>query len=123
MPAVAFAPEDSPTVRLDKLEAILAESGNNSGETAAVFADLLAVSVEGRYRPLPQDPQRWREVTLSALLGQLAGLAQRQPVLLLFEDAHWADSTSLELLDRTIERLGRLPLLMILTFRPEFAPS
>jgi class 3 adenylate cyclase len=119
--AVAFNHEDSPSTRLDKLQAVLAESRNADHETAALLADLLGISSEGRYPSLPQDPQRRRELTLSALLGQLEGLARRLPILLLFEDAHWADSTSLELLDRVTQRLDKVPVLAILTFRPDFA--
>ncbi len=59
-------------------------------------------------------------MTLVSLLGQLEALARHRSVLMIFEDAHWADSTSLELLDRTIECAARLPLLLVITFRPEF---
>jgi predicted ATPase len=58
----------------------------------------------------------------SALLRQLEGLARQQPVIMLFEDAHWIDPTSRELLDLTVERVGTLPVLLIVTFRPEFQP-
>ena len=60
-------------------------------------------------------------MTLAALLEELAALSRQRPTLLIFEDAHWADSTSRELLDRMVERASRLPLLMIVTFRPEFS--
>jgi class 3 adenylate cyclase/predicted ATPase len=120
--AAGFTREDSPAARLDKLETLLAQGGAGTGGTAALFADLLGLPTEDRYPALPQDPQRRREMTLAALLDQLAGLARRHPVLLLFEDAHWADSTSLELVDRIVERLRDLPVLMVATFRPEFAP-
>ena len=120
--AVAFDHDDPPPARLEKLEAVLAESGDSSGKTAGMLADLLGIPAEGRYPPLPQDPQRRRELTLAALLGQLEGLARRLPILLLFDDAHWADSTSLELLDRAVDRLEHLPVMMIMTFRPDFAP-
>jgi predicted ATPase len=74
--------------------------------------------------PLPNlSPQRKKERTLEALLRQLEGLARRQPVLMIFEDAHWADPTSRELLDLTVERVRRLPVLVIVTFRPEFQPD
>src|SRR5262249_31424607 len=67
-------------------------------------------------------PQRKKERTLEALIRRLEGLARQQPVAIVFEDAHWIDPTSRELLDLTIERLRSLPVLLILTFRPEFAP-
>src|SRR5438270_5990462 len=67
-------------------------------------------------------PQRKKERTLAALLRQLEGLARRQPVVMVFEDAHWIDPTSRELLDLTVERVRTLPVLLIVTFRPEFQP-
>ena len=75
-----------------------------------------------RYSPLDLTPQKQKEKTLRALVAQVEGLAVRQPVLMLFEDAHWSDPTSLELLDLIIDRVPELPLLLIITFRPEFSP-
>ena len=72
--------------------------------------------------PLALSPTQQRRRTLAALLDQFEGLARRQPILLLFEDAHWADATSLELLDLTVERMRQLPVLALFTFRPEFEP-
>ena len=62
-----------------------------------------------------------KEKTLRALLAQLEGLAAHQPVLMPFEDAHWSDPTSIELLDLIVDRTAPLRLLLIITFRPEFA--
>jgi tetratricopeptide (TPR) repeat protein len=88
----------------------------------AFIADLLSLPASGRH-PLPNlSPQRKKERTLEALIHQLEGLAREQPVLMVFEDAHWADPTSRELLDLTIERVRTLPVLLILTFRPELQP-
>src|SRR5262249_49367765 len=67
-------------------------------------------------------PQRKKERTLEALIRQLEGLARRQPVAMVFEDAHWIDPTSRELIDLTVERVRSLPVLLIVTFRPEFQP-
>jgi predicted ATPase len=86
------------------------------------LADLLSLPATERH-PLPSlSPQRKKERTLEALIHQLEGLARRQPVLMVFEDAHWIDPTSHELLDLTVERVRRLPVLLIVTFRPEFQP-
>jgi class 3 adenylate cyclase/predicted ATPase len=115
-----FERNDPSEAKLNKLEALLAQSGEVGAETVGLFADLLGLAGGGRYPALPQDPQRRREMTLAALLGQLEALARRRPVLMIFEDAHWADSTSLELLDRAIESAARLPVLLVITFRPEF---
>src|SRR5262249_60946892 len=67
-------------------------------------------------------PTQQRRRTLAALLDQFEGLARRQPILLSFEDVQWADATSLELLDLTVERMRQLPVLALFTFRPEFEP-
>src|SRR5262249_54307711 len=75
-----------------------------------------------RYAPLVLSPAQQRRRTLAALLDQFEGLARRQPILLSFEDAQWADATSLELLDLTVERVRQLPVLALFTFRPEFEP-
>ncbi len=116
-----FEREDDAAGRLDKLERALAKSGEVNAGRAALFADLLGLAPEGRYPAPPGDPQRRREMTLAALLDELATLSRQRPTLLIFEDAHWADSTSLELLDRMVELAPRLPVLMIVTFRPEFS--
>ena len=120
--AAEFFREDSAATKLTKLTALLSRSGDSTPETVGVFADLLGVPTEGRYPPPPTDPRQRRELTLSALVRQLEGLARHRPVLFLFEDAHWIDSTSLELLERVAERVRRLPVLMIVTHRPEFEP-
>jgi predicted ATPase len=86
----------------------------------ALVADLLSLPGAESY-PLPNlSPQRKKERTLEALIGQLEGLARQQPVVMVFEDAHWIDPTSRELLDLTVERVRSLPVLLIVTFRPEF---
>jgi class 3 adenylate cyclase/predicted ATPase len=120
--AAGFERDDRPRIRLDKLETLLAQSGEAGVETVGLFADLLGISDEGRYPPLPQEPQQKRELTLTALLAQFQALARRRPVLMIFEDAHWADSTSLELLDRVVERMAHFPALLLIAFRPEFTP-
>src|SRR6516164_7362165 len=82
------------------------------------------MSLPGSERhPLPNlNPRRKKERTLEALIRQLEGLERQQPVLVVFEDAHWIDPTSRELLDLVVERVRSLPVLLIVTFRPEFQP-
>ena len=65
-------------------------------------------------------PEQRRQRTLEALTEQLAGLASQNPVLMIFEDAHWTDPTSLEAFGRTVDQIKTLPVLLIVTFRPEF---
>ena len=120
--AAGFARDDAPAAKLGKLTVLLSPSSDGSQETEAVFADLLAVPAGERYLPLPDDPRQKRERIFAALVRQLEDLARHRPVLFLFEDAHWSDSTSLDLLDRVAERVRRLPVLMVVTFRPEFEP-
>jgi class 3 adenylate cyclase/tetratricopeptide (TPR) repeat protein len=120
--AAGFRRDDTADQRLDKLEAVLAQATNDLGEAAPLLAALLSLPTGERYAPLNLTPQKQKEKTLQALEAQVAGLAARQPVLMLFEDAHWADPTSLELFDLIIERVPALPVLLIITFRPEFSP-
>ncbi|MGB9647964.1 MAG: hypothetical protein WCB44_23020, partial [Stellaceae bacterium] len=89
-------------------------------ETAPLFASLLSIPTGDRYPPLPLSAAQQRRLTLAALLDQLEALARQKPVLMLFEDAHWADATSLEVLDLTVERVRTLPVLALFTFRPEY---
>jgi class 3 adenylate cyclase len=117
-----FTREDPPAARLKKLEALLARAEPPEGDVA-LLADLMSLPALERH-PLPKlSPQRKKELTLEALIRRLEGLARRQPVVVVFEDAHWIDPTSRELLDLTIDRIGNLPVLLIVTFRPEFQPA
>jgi class 3 adenylate cyclase/tetratricopeptide (TPR) repeat protein len=118
--AAGFRREDTAAQRIDKLEAVLAQATNDLGEGAPLLAALLSLPAGERYPPLDLTPQQQKERTLQALAAQVEGLAARQPVLLLFEDAHWSDPTSLELLDLIIDRVPALRVLLIVTFRPEF---
>ncbi len=117
-----LAREDPPARQLDKLEALLALATDNVREVAPLLAALLAIPTGDRYPPLALSPQRRKERTLAALLTQFEGLAARQPVLALWEDVHWSDPTSLELLDLVVDRAPSLPVLVLVTFRPEFRP-
>jgi class 3 adenylate cyclase/predicted ATPase len=119
--ASGFARDDPPAAMLEKLEALLAQAAPPD-EDVAFLADLMSLPGWERH-PLPNlSPQRKKERTLEALIRQLEGLARRQPVVIVFEDAHWIDPTSRELLDLTVERVRTLPVLLIVTFRPEFQP-
>ena len=118
--AAEFKPDDPPARRLDKLEALLAMGTPHPQAVAPLLATLLSIPFGERYPPLTLSPAQQRRQTLAALLKQFEDLARQRPILLLFEDAHWADPTSLELLDRTVDRIGHLPVLAIFTFRPEY---
>src|SRR5687767_4701680 len=124
--AAGFQREDAAEVKLEKLEALLAqgtEKEQQVAETAPLFADLLAIPTGDRCLPTEElSPERRQERLFEALVDQLKGLAAKQPVLDVFEDAHWSDPTSLELLGRSVDRVQRLPVLLVITFRPDFAP-
>jgi predicted ATPase len=120
--AAGFGRDDAPATKWEKLEAVLARAALRD-EHVALLADLFSLPASERH-PLPSlSPQRKKERTLEALTGQLEGLARRQPVVMVFEDAHWVDPTSRELLDLIIECIHSLPVLLTVTFRPEFEPT
>jgi class 3 adenylate cyclase/predicted ATPase len=119
--AADFQPRDDARSKLAKLDALLSGSAASSYD-AALFAELLSLPNDGRYPILDLTPQQRRAKIFEALTSQLAALATRQPVLMIFEDAHWADATSLEGLGRALDRIRTLPILLIVTFRSEFRP-
>jgi len=118
--AAGFARDDTTATKLDKLEALLGD-GAEPGDLSLI-AEMLSLSGGERFPPLDLSPQRKKERTLSALLRQLLALARRQPVFMIFEDLHWIDPTSRELLDLTVEKISDLPVLLVATYRPEFQP-
>jgi class 3 adenylate cyclase/ABC-type transport system involved in cytochrome c biogenesis ATPase subunit len=120
--AAGFKADDTSEQRLDKLEAVLAIVSPRVETVAPLFAALLSIPFGVRYLPLALSPAQQRRQTLAALLDQFEGLASQQPILLLFEDLHWADASSLELLNLTLERVRHLRVLALFTFRPEFEP-
>ena len=119
--AAGFAHDDSAQAKLDKLDAVLAQSFTPP-QDAALFAEMLSLPNDGRYPTLELTPQQRRQKTLEALTAQLEALSRSNPVLMIFEDVHWIDPTSLEALGRTVDRLRTLGVLLIVTYRPEFEP-
>jgi predicted ATPase/class 3 adenylate cyclase len=114
--------DDAPEVQLAELEGVLTRSSDRLDEVVPLLAALLGIPTGERYPALTLTPEMQKLRTLEALLDQLAGLAAQQPVLALFEDAHWIDPSTLELLGMIVERIQRLPVLVLITFRPEFQP-
>ncbi len=119
--AAGLTRDDTAQAKLDKLDAMLAQT-STSIRDAALIADMLSMPSDGRYPALDLTPPQRRQRTLEALLGQIEARARSSPVLMIFEDAHWTDPTSLEVLGRAVERIGSLRVLLIITFRPEFKP-
>jgi len=119
--AAGLVHDDTPKGRLDKLDALLVQT-STSIEEAALFAEMLSIPNDGRYPALELAPQQRKERTQKALVSQMEVLTRQGPVLMIFEDAHWTDPTSLELLGRVVDRIPTLRVLLIVTFRPEFDP-
>jgi class 3 adenylate cyclase len=117
--AAGFSHDDVAQTKLDKLDAVLAKSFMPPQERA-LFGELLSLPNDGRYPVLELTPQQRRQKTLEALTAQLEGLASQHPVLMIFEDVHWIDPTSLEVLGRGVSRNNAVRMLLIITYRPEF---
>jgi class 3 adenylate cyclase len=120
--AAGFRRDDTGEQRLDKLEAVLLRANNDISEIAPLLADLLSIPTGSRYPAIDLTPQKRKEKTLAALVAQVEGLSSREPVLMVFEDVHWSDPTTRESLDLLIDRVSATRALVIITFRPEFAP-
>jgi class 3 adenylate cyclase/predicted ATPase len=119
--AAGFTHTDTGQAKLDKLDAVLALA-STSKQDEALFADLLSLPNDGRYPALELTPQQRRQKTLEALGSQLVALSRSRPVLMIFEDAHWADPTSLEAFGRAVDQTATHPVLLLINFRPEFEP-
>ncbi len=119
--AAGLAHDDAAQATLDKLDVLLARTAT-SQEDAALFAEMLSLASDGRYPVLTLTPPQRRQRTLEALITQTEALSRQNPLLMVFEDAQWADPTSLELLGRAIDRIASRRALLVVTFRPEFKP-
>ena len=119
--AAEFTRDDTSQAKLDKLDALLARSATSSSDSA-LFAEMLSLPNDGRHPALKLTPQQRRQRTLEALVLQIVTLSRQNPVVMIFEDAQWADPTSLELFSEVVERLQTLRVLLVITFRPEFQP-
>jgi predicted ATPase len=119
--AAGLAHSDTVQAKLDKLDAVLAQA-STSIQDAALFAEMLSLPNDGRYPALDLAPQERRRRTLEALRSQLEALARQNPVLMVFEDAHWIDPTSLEAFGRVVDGIRMHRVLLIVTFRAEFDP-
>ena len=117
--AAGLLHDDTPQQKLDKLDVLLAQTSTSIYD-AALIAEMLSLPNDGRYADLELTPRQRRQKTLEALTTQIEILSQQTPVLMIFEDAHWADPTSLEAFGRLVDRIQTFRLLLVVTFRPEF---
>jgi class 3 adenylate cyclase len=118
--AAGFARDDGVETKLDKLRTLLSPGLLDKADIA-LLSELL--SLPSAASDLNLSPQRRRGKLLEALLTLLEAESRHLPALVIFEDAHWIDPTSHELLDLTVDRVRRLPVLLAITFRPEFQPA
>lgn len=119
--AAGFARDDAAEQRLNKLEGSLVGDAAQIAQTAPLLAAALSLPVD-RYPPLALSPQKRKERTLEAIAGQIEALALQGPVLMVVEDVHWIDPTSQELLELLVPKLRQLPVLLVMTHRPEYVP-
>src|SRR5262245_23272928 len=117
--AAGMLHDDDLGARLDKLDALLART-STSIKDAALFAEMLSLPNDGRYPVLELTPEQRRQRTLDALIVQMQALTRSSPVLMIFEDTHWTDPTTLEALGRAVDQIATLRVLLIVTYRPEF---
>jgi class 3 adenylate cyclase len=118
--SAGFTLEDSTAIKLEKLETLLSATDNLSDSTRNLFADLLSIPLDDRYPPLDLAPAQRKAATIAALIHQLSRLAEQKPVLLVLEDAHWIDPTTQELITCVIDGIASMPVLVLITARPEF---
>lgn len=121
--AAGICLHDTPGQKLEKLEEMLALGTQQVVQATPLIAALLSIPTGDRYPPLGLSPAQQRRQTFAALLDQLEGLAREQPLLIVCEDMHWADASTLELFDLGVDRIRGLPILVLMTSRPEFEPS
>jgi predicted ATPase/class 3 adenylate cyclase len=125
--AAGFVSGEAAGNRLDKLDKMIESTGLSSADIAPYLASLLSLPTGERYPALdlaPSElaPSELKERMMATLLAMTAGAAKLMPLLMIVEDAHWIDPTSLDLTTRMIERMRDLPILMVITCRPEFTP-
>ncbi len=121
--AAGFARDEADRTRLEKLEKLIDRAGSDRAAVVPLFAALLTIDVAERYLPLELTPRKQMQLTLQALADYVATIAGKQPVAMIFEDAHWIDPTSQELLALITTRIVDHRVLVVVTHRPEFQPS
>jgi len=119
--AAGLCREESASAILDKFDAYLTPTAPSS-EQAALMAEMLSLANDGRYPALALTAPQRRQKTLEAIINHIAALTRTDPGLLIFEDAHWSDPSSLDVLRLAIQQLARHPVLLVVTCRPEFVP-
>ena len=120
--AAGFRPEDTAETKLDKVETLFAKPSEDSADLVPLIANLLSIPTSSAFPPAKWSPTAQKMKTMELLISQLKSLAQQQAILVVFEDAHWIDPTTSEWIGLVIEHIQHLPVLLLMTFRPEYAP-
>jgi predicted ATPase len=117
-----FAADDSPGARIDKLRALFARRAASDALAIPLLADLLSIADTNHAVPTSLNPAQRKAATIALLVDEIFGFGDTDPVLLIVEDAHWIDATTLELMTRMADSIGRARVLTLVTARPDFAP-
>ena len=120
--AAHFEPGDEAPTRLAKLTDLLTQASDNPERAVSLLAPLLSIALEGSDRPKETSPQRQKDETLNVLVRTLQDFAARRPTLAVFEDVHWIDPTTQELLDLLVDSVRDSRILLLITFRPDYTP-
>lgn len=118
-----FSCGETPEAKLGKLDKLLAEAGFDTSYAVPLFASLLSIPTKSSYLPLSFSPRQQKRLILNALETRLTKLTEQAPLLVTFEDVHWIDPSTREFLDRLMKRVLELPVLLVITCRPEFKPT
>ncbi len=118
--AAGFAADDTNDQKLDKMEALLSQALGDISEVAPLFASVLSLDPDDRYPPIEMSPELQKERTLLAMIEQVEALSEKRPVLMIFEDAHWIDPTTQEVINRLTQHIETRRVLLVITHRPEY---
>ena len=121
--ALGFEANDTPQIKLKKLEAALSPAVGATRDDIGSYAALLSTATPAREPSSSSTPQRKKDLTVAALTRYLLNLAHKRPLIIVLSDAHWIDSSTLELINRTIPLIKTARILLVIKFRPEFIPQ
>ena len=121
--AMGFEQADTPALKFEKLEAALSQAVDPTREDVLLYAALLSISAPEGEAALGSTPQRQKDLTIASLSRHLVRLADKQPLIVVLADAHWVDSSTLELVNRIIPLIKTARILLLMNFRPEFKPQ
>jgi len=119
--ALQFARDETAEQKLKKLEALIVGQYGHRRDDVRFIAAMLSIPYEARYGTVAMTPRKFKDETLRVLIDLVEAAAREQPTVMMFEDAHRADPTTLEAMDLLIHRVRNIPLLVVVAYRPEFS--